>query len=259
LVRHVDTTWGDASSPVGGHLPAARLELGGDADLMPLAGYIPDRCTWRGGFAPATGRLAEELDRHAGDRTDLTLVTESVEIAALAAFNDRASLAFMRRPAYRAELLEWMRLRPSHARWDHDGLNAEALGMSRIEAIGAGFVLRSPQFEWLDRLGVAQPVVSESGKTKSSTAIGLFHRPREESPVATGRAYLDLLLNLTRLGFQAWPMAVVADEEEVAAEVSVRYRIPAEHRLVNVLRIGVVPAGRRAKRCRLEPNRLLAS
>lgn len=259
-VRHIELMWGqDEASPVKGHTPAARIELATGAAPMPLAGHIPGRFTWRGGFAASTDSMARDLAHCASNRADLTLVHEKSDIAALAEFNDRASLSFLRRPGYRAELMAWMRLRPSHGSWNNDGLNAEALGMSRIEAIGAGFVLDAPQFEWLDRLGLARPLVSESSKTKSSGAIGLFHRPRGESPVATGRAYLEILLNLTRLGLQAWPMAVVADESEVAAEVSDRYCLPEDHRLVNVLRIGVVPTGRRPRQCRLEPSRLFAS
>ena len=257
---HIETMWkNDAESPVPGHVAAARFEVAQDGASAPLADRVPERFTWRGGFAPATESATRNLAQFAEGRPDLTLVHEKSEIAALAMFNDRASLSFLRRQDYRAELLAWMRLRSSHPGWHSDGLNAEALGMSGIEAIGAGFVLGSPQFTWLDRIGLARPLVSESAKTKSATAIGLFHRPSDESPMETGRAYLDILLNLTDLGLQAWPMAVVADDAEVAAEVADRYRLPAARRLINVLRIGAVPSGGRPRPCRLAPSDLIVS
>jgi hypothetical protein len=256
----VDVLWNTgAASPVPGTVPAARLTTRKDARPQELAGQIERRFTWRRAFHPATGDVARALAAWSTGRADLKLVADAAEIAALAGFNDRASLAFLRKPDYRGELVSWMRLSRSDPRWDIDGLNAASLGMSGIEAFGAGFVLRTPVFEALDRFGLGASIVGERAKTNTATGIGLFHRPRDESPVSMGRAYLTLLLNLTRLGFQTWPMTAIADDPDISAEVCRHYSIPDADRLVNVLRIGAVPSGATPGRARLAPTKLIPS
>lgn len=248
-----------AASPVTGMVPAARLAVRAGDSAMVLADQMSRRFTWRRPFAPASDAAGRALAAWAAERDDLTLAVDAEDIAVLADFNDRASLAFMRKADYRAELVSWMRFGRSDPRWEVDGLNAAALGMSDIESFGASLVLRPKVFEGLDRLGMAAPIVAERAKTKTATAIGLFHRPLQESPVATGRAYLTLLLHLTRLGFQTWPMTAMADDPEISAELCRRHAVPDANRLVTVLRIGAVPAAAAPRRARLAPDALIAS
>ena len=74
---------------------------------------------------------------------------------------------FLRDDAHRAELIEWLRLSRAHPRYQRDGLNAEAMQLSGVEAFGAGLVL-GPLFRPLDRVGLAAPLVRETGKTASA-------------------------------------------------------------------------------------------
>jgi hypothetical protein len=256
----VDDLWNSGETPpISGTLPVAKLMTRKGAAPLELADLLRRRFTWRRAFLPPAGDAARALAAWALACGDLKLITEPAEIATLSGFNDRASLSFLRKPDYRGELLSWMRLGRSDPRWHIDGLNATALGMSSIEALGAGFVLRTPMFELLDRVGLAASVVTERAKTETVTGIGVFHRPLEESPVVTGRVYLSLLLNLTRLGFQTWPMTAIADDLEISAEACRRYSIPDSNRLVNVLRIGAVPTGVAPGRARIAPSDLIPS
>lgn len=255
----IDILWGRSASPIPGREAAARLTLRQGNPAVPLADQMPHRFTWRRAFAPARNDAARDLGTWAGTQSDLTLVTGAAGIAQMSDFNDPASLGFLRNRAFRAELLSWMRLRPADPRWNEDGLSAAALGMTGIEALGAGIVLRPPVFEALDKLGFGKAIVSEQPKTVTATAIGLFHRPADESPVTTGRAYLTTMLNLARLGFQTWPMTAIADDAEIAAEASRLHSLPAGHRLVSVLRIGAVPDGANPARARLTADRLATS
>jgi hypothetical protein len=256
----VDILWNaGAASPVPGMVPAARLATRPGAGAMALTDQMPQRFTWRRPFVRASNEAGRALAAWASERGDLTLAANAERIATLADLNDRASLAFMRKPDYRGELVSWMRLGRADPRWDVDGLNAAALGMSSIEAFGASLVLRQTVFEGLDHLGLAASIVAERAKTRSATAIGLFHRPLDESPVATGRVYLTLLLHLTRLGFQTWPMTAMADDPEISAELCRRHSIPAANRLITVLRIGVVPMATAPGRARIAPAALIAS
>jgi hypothetical protein len=114
--------------------------------------------------------------------------------------------------------------------------------MSALEGFGAGVVLGTGLFEAIDALGLGKVLTGEKSKTQSAAAIALFHRPREESPVESGRAFYRFWLNLTRLGFAAWPMAAVADHAQSAEICSRHFAIPAERRLINVLRAGFAGA-----------------
>jgi hypothetical protein len=161
----------------------------------------------------------------------------------------------LRDRGFRRELVNWMRLARSHPRYAVDGLNLDALRMSSLEGFGAKVVLGTGLFEAIDALGLDKVLTGEKSKTQSATAIALFHRQRDESPLASGRAFYRFWLNLTRLGFAAWPMAALADHAESADICSRHFAVPSERRLINVLRAGV--AGAVPKRARLPVQRVI--
>ena len=136
-----------------------------------------------------------------------------------------------------------MRLSRRHPDWARDGLNAEALGMGRVEAAGAGVVLRSPWFEAADLAGLGRMLTGEAAKTRSAHWVVAFHRAEGEDPVESGRAFLDLWLALAARGQAAWPMAALADDPVAREEVGRLMGVPGGRRIVNVLRVGPAPAG----------------
>jgi hypothetical protein len=199
---------------------------------------------------------SQALQAWAKQAEDVTLAHAPQDIAMLAALADDAGMVFLRDRAFRRELVGWMRLTRSDPRYDADGLNLDALRMSALEGFGAKAVLGTGLFEAIDALGLGKALTGEKSKTQSATAIALFHRPREESPVESGRAFYRFWLNLTRLGFAAWPMAALADHAESAYICSRHFAIPSERRLINVLRAGV--AGAVLKRARLAVQHVIA-
>ncbi len=225
-----------------GYRLAARIVPGGAAQASPLNSHVANRFTWRSHFKPAAMDGAQALQAWAKEAQDVTLVHTVDDIAMLAALADEAGMVFLRDRAFRRELVGWMRLARSHPRYDADGLNLDALRMSALEGFGAKMVLGTGLFEAVDALGLGKALTGEKAKTLSATAIALFHRPREESPVESGHAFYRFWLNLTRLGFAAWPMAAVADHAESAYICSRHFAIPSERRLINVLRAGVAAA-----------------
>ena len=130
-----------------------------------------------------------------------------------------------------------MRLGRSHPLWSNDGLNAEAMALSRVEAVGAGLVL-GPLFAWLDKLGLARTLLAEGSKVERGTAVVLFHRPTNEDPYESGRHFHRLWLAIERAGFGAAVLAALADDREAASEIVAAYDIPSENRLVSAFRIG---------------------
>ncbi len=216
----------------------ARLSLETGAAPDPLRPLVPTRRTYRGAFRPGgdAGRL-EALTAEG----DVVLATASSAIARLAELNDEASLRTFRDAAFRAELVSWMRLSRAHPRWALDGLNAEAMRMSGVEAAAAGFVLRPGVFETLDRLGVAGALVAEAKVVRSAQAVALFHRPEGEPPLVTGRRFHRLWLGFTAAGVSAAPMAVLADDADARATIAREFGVPAGRRLITAFRLGVAP------------------
>ncbi|MET3900191.1 hypothetical protein ABIB57_004154 [Devosia sp. UYZn731] len=238
---------------------AVRIELTTGAEGDPLVVQMPHRVTWRKGFARASWENARALVAWSERHEDITRVDAPEEINLISALNERTSLAFYRNAAYRNELLYWMRLSPDDPRFGIDGLSAPALGMSGFEAFGAGHVLRDPLFGLLDRTGVIGSLISEHRRTMSATAILLFHRPIEENPIDTGRALYRRQLELSARGFQTWPMSVLADDADAAAEIGAHYGLADDRRLITAWRTGLVPAGQWLKRERLPAAALIAT
>ncbi len=62
-----------------------------------------------------------------------------------------------------------------------------------------------------DRAGLAPMLFSEYAKTRTASAIALFHRPVGEDAFMSGRAFYRAWLSMERAGFKDVPMSVLAD------------------------------------------------
>ncbi|NCO85996.1 MAG: hypothetical protein GW886_05125 [Rhodobacterales bacterium] len=239
---------GDRAS-IPGHRIAARLDLTGPVATDPLAAMLERRFTWRGRFDPAPAAL------FGWGRADAVLVTDPGGKGWLAALGDDAGLAVMRDPALRHELLHWMRLSPRHPRHAHDGLSRAAMGFGALEALSARLAL-GPLWPLLDRLRLTRPLTAEATATTSSAVIACFHRPADESPLSSGRAYLRLCLEAAHLGLAGWPLAALSDTAATNAAVCARYGIGPDRRLIQVIRFGK-PTGPMPPRARRPAAELL--
>lgn len=213
--------------------PVAHIEMRGAAQADPLSAQLEQRFTHRGAFG------AKHLRDWA--RGDMVLVTDTATKGWLALLNDQISLRTLREDAFRAELLDWMRLTSGHPLNGVDGMNAEALRMSPIVAKIAGQAL-GPWWPALDKLRLTSLLTSEAKATHTAAAIACFHRPTGESPVETGRAYLRLWLEATSRGMAGWPMAALADDPQSNAVICDRLGLRDDRRLVQVLRFGAPDA-----------------
>ena len=235
--------------PGPGLQPVARIAVSGEANADVMADQLERRFTWRGMFDPAPAPL------FGWDRSDTVTVTDPARKAWIAGLNDEVSLRTLRDGAFRAELLDWMRLLPWHRRYRLDGLNREALQMSPALALGARLVL-GPLWGLCDALGLTRAVTAEAEATRAAQVIACFHRPAGESPVASGRAYLRMCLEAAHLGMAGWPMAALADDAETRGEMAQKLGIGPERRLIQVIRFGV-PVGAAPPRVRLPVAQLI--
>lgn len=205
-----------------------------------LAAALSDRGTWRGGFE------AGSPDLFGWTREDMRLIFDAATKARLAARNDISSLAILRGKPFRAELLSWMRLTETHTRAGLDGMDQAALNLTsdaaRKVALGLG-----PLWSIFDLFGRTKDMTSEAGVTRAAPMIAAFHRPRGESPIDTGRAYLRMWLEATKLGLAAWPMAALTDDTVAKAELETMLGLDPERQLIQVLRLGVPTAKLPAK------------
>lgn len=229
------------------------VEAGGAPD--PLAAAVATRMSWRGAFQPPDHETQGRLESLAGERDDLILISRRDAVTAIAALGDRAAYHALCDDAQRKELLHWMRLRPGDAGTRRDGLDAEALALGRIEALGAGLVL-GPLFPLLRRIGLAAPLTSERAKTASG-AIALFHRPAGEDPIETGQAFYRAWLTMEQLRLAACPVSVLADWPEANQMLVSQHGVPAGRRLVNVFRLGVAAGAPSTRHVRLPVRELI--
>ncbi|MEM9425182.1 MAG: hypothetical protein AAGA06_00630 [Pseudomonadota bacterium] len=217
----------------------ARLTFSEGKVTDPLANAVHERRSWRGAFVPPRDTDRSASQTLAGD--DRIILAAPGKVAEIAKLCDQASLGFMMQTPFRNELLSWMRLSPSHRRWGVDGLNADALHLNRIERFFAG-VLLGPAFGVVRRLGLAPIVLSEASKSRSATAILVFHRPEHEDLLDTGRAFYRAWLHCEALGFGAAVLAALADDPNASETLGKMAGVPNGRRIVSVFRIGRRPA-----------------
>ena len=239
-----------------GHIrPVAAFRLTEGAAADPLHAVLDKRYSYRGAFAPVAP--ADRGDAAALTADDIAAIGDAEALKRVGAVYDAASLRFFRDDAFRAELMSWMRLSPKHPRWAFDGLNAEAMAMSGIEATGAGLVLGPKAFPLLDRIGLAGPLTAESGKVAGAAAVLVLHRPEAEDGLATGRAFHRAWLRFTAAGFHGAVMAALADDDAARNELARIIGLPAGRRIVTTFRIGRGAGAQPPKRARLDPADLL--
>ena len=250
-----DTPAAPLPAPAGALHPVRRFGLTSGAAADPLADAVERRYSYRGAFARPTA--ADRSAAIALGTPGAIVVTDQSELARIGRDYDQAGLSFFRDPAFRSELVSWMRFSRRDPRWPRDGLNAEAMAMSRPEAVGAKAVLGRALFPALDRLGLSAPLTSEASKVAGAAAMLIIHRPAEEDPFDTGRAFYRLWLRVTAAGLQGAVMASLADHPATAAALAGRFGVPPGRRISGAMRIGRPPNSVPYPRARLPLGELL--
>ena len=235
--------------------PVAAFRVTSGAAPDPLHAVITQRYSHRGGFAKVSAEDRAAASELASD--DLAVIGAPNDLKRIGAVYDAASLRFFRDPAFRAELVSWMRLSTHHPRWALDGLNAEAMALSGVEATAAGVVLGPKMFPVFDAIGLAGPLTAESTKVTGAAAVLVLHRPDAEDGLETGRAFHRAWLRFTAAGFHGAVMAALADDDASRDELARTIGLPAGRRIVTTFRIGRTDGAPQPKRARLDPADLL--
>ena len=219
-----------------------------------LAKWLLRRRSYRGKFLPST---IEDIRSMAVLLADDARIIESAELPALAARHDAATWGFESQPAYHAELWKWLRLSRTHPRYERDGLNAECLALSPVEAWLANRLLVPSRFSLLSRLGVARHLVSEAPQVRSAVAALVFCPLRATTPFDVGRRMHRLWLEVTAAGLHLTPMSALADDPVSRAALEHQCGVGGDRRVANVFRVGRALEGAVAVSPRLPVSELL--
>ncbi len=223
-------------------VPIAALAFERGAALEPLADAVLRRAAYRGTFAATAPPALDRLERRVASE-GMIVARDRSRIRELARVADGAGEEFLLEPGYWRETWQWLRLSPSHPGWSRDGLNADALALNGVERLLGRWLMAPAGFEAMRRLGLARSLISERSKIESAGALLIFSAPMTEDPFETGRAFYRRWLEVTASGLALCPMSVLADSKRANAQVREMFSLPADHRLVNVFRVGSAPAG----------------
>jgi hypothetical protein len=232
--------------PEGPFAPAWRAAirpLGTKEGPDPLAAWLPRRRAYRGRFREATAAEAASLAALVAMLPEGTLLAGAPRLARLARRYDAASYGFAVRPEYEAELYGWMRFRKGSPDWRRDGLTADCMALGAAERWAGAVLLHPRVYPLMRAMGLGRTLISGAPQIASAAALLLFHAPAAEIPFALGRRFHRLWLTLAAAGWHACPLSSLADDPAANAELHREGELPADHRLVNVLRVGKAPVG----------------
>lgn len=236
----------------GPYEPVCRASILEGAAPDPLAGELLRRRAYRGRFAKAAAEEIAALRQRFEGAADAALLFTD-----LGRRHDEASYGFVRRPAYEAELYRWLRFRKGTPDWRRDGLNADCMALSAPERWAGAVLLHPRVYPLMKALGLGRLLISEAPQVASAAALLVFHAPREQPPFELGRRFHRLWLELSAAGWHACPLSALADDPAANAEIREQAGLPADRRLVNVLRVGKAPAGAVAESPRLPAGELI--
>ena len=154
----------------------------------------------------------------------------------------RADRHVYKTPPVVEELRAWLRLDPADPRYVEDGLNAECLDLSRLEARALSVALRPRVLPFVRRALTA----ASSRVLARDHSILVLEGPRDDVR-ESGRSLLRLWLALDRDGYRTQPLSQLIDSDETLATLADRLGVPSE-RLLAVFRAGRSPEPARSHR-----------
>jgi nitroreductase len=248
---------GDRSRAGTRHVATGYLSSAEEEDR--LAGWQEHRRSFRGVFAPADAAKLRALDTCIMKSAHTAISLDESLRERIAHWYDAAAAEGLRRPAVARELYQFMRFSRRDPRWTRDGLAADCLMLSGIEAWAASWLMRPGMLALLGKLGLSAMLVSERAKVLSAARVVAIHAGNEESPFDAGRRWYRFWLALAAAGFAAVPMSALKDSQQYAALLLAAQPLPPGRQLINVMRVGPAPAPPAPRSARRPVEELLAT
>jgi hypothetical protein len=206
-----------------------------------LFSYIGQRRTYRGKFKQADFSQLESLKLFKESHEQWAFETEIKTIKLLASAYDNSSYFFLKKKEYMEELYHWMRFSKEDKRWNEDGLNADAMSLSSLEAALAKTFLKPNNFQSLVKLGFGKMLISEAPQIISASAVAFFKSKIPNEPFAWGEQLMEDWLRLTQLGFSLCPLSALTDDKENNHHLLQQYS-KSDESIVLAFRVGIAPS-----------------
>ena len=227
------------------------------AQVDPLADWQVHRHCWRGAFASANPAMQAALRAALRPFSNVALAVPEEAAPLLADSYDRAAATLLADAATADELLRWMRFSARDVRWTRDGLAANCMALSTLEAYAASWLMRPRALAWLRRFGLLKLLVAERAKTLSATGLVVIHAEADAVPFNVGRAWYRCWLGLTAAGFAAVPMSALVDDRQARAKLMDAVSLPEGRVPFNVMRVGPMPKSAAPASARLPIDELV--
>lgn len=234
--------------------PIASVIFGASAKISSVEQleFLKKRFSYRGAFTKT--RASNSLPQN----QNLIIQDDESIRDAVGTLYDQVNLKFLRKQNYLEELYLWLRFSNSHPYWFKDGLNAQAMALNPIETWGASWLLKPRVFKFLDRIHMAEPIVSEKSKITSAPYLAFIYSSEKISHIEQGRIFLRVWIELTRAGLYGAPLSLLTDDPAACAHIFSLLGLPSDTTLINVLRCGPLPDNFKFyPRARLRGNELL--
>jgi hypothetical protein len=140
------------------------------------------------------------------------------------------------------ELRAWLRLDPRDPRYSEDGLNAECLDLSRLEARALSLALRPRVLPFARGALTA----ASSRVLRRDHSILVLEGPPDDVR-ESGRSLLRVWLALDRAGYRTHPLSQLIDSDDSAGALAEQLSVTRE-RLLAVFRAGSSPEPARSHR-----------
>lgn len=176
------------------------------------------------------------------DATRIEEVRKLVAIATMRQFTDDKIVQ---------ELHAWMRFSPRDRRWYRDGLNSACMGMNRVEAAIARWLLAPATVRTLVSLGMHGALLGSVNQHAPQAPALCLLSLEEESPrnrLEAGRILERIWLTAAAHNLSTHPISAAIDVPETRARICEIFDVPASLPLVNLFRIGSSPAPTRSPR-----------
>lgn len=253
---HLEELRGPPAAGAAVRLVAA-AEVTDGAVPDPLARWQTVRRCYRGSFSPCLAGADAHLDACLAEHTDVAAPIAQHLHKNVARWYDAAVVEGLRNVDVAQELFHWMRFSQEDPRWSRDGLAADCLMLSGIEAWGASWLMRPRVLHLLDKVGLLGLVVAERDKVMSATRLVAIHAAHDESPFHCGRRWYRFWLALTVAGFSAVPMSALVDSSTHTAALLAAQPLPPGRRLINLMRVGPTPREHAPRSARLPVPELM--
>jgi hypothetical protein len=214
--------------------PRYRLNIGSGFATDSLWTMISKRKSYRGNFLTNSAQDRNHLSEALTTDTS-AVISNPLELRQWAKDYDHCSMEGNKHRPLQSELYHWMRFSKSDENYQRDGLNAESLGVSAIEAWAAKFLLRPDVFAVLNKLGMAGSLISEASQISSATGLLVVFKAPGLTPLENGRNFYRLWLQLTEAGFHACPLSALVDCPEGRKKIESYF---GDKPVLNVLRVG---------------------